>query len=107
MAGGFGSGWSGFISFNVGDKVRLVDKKYITGRVLQWNMNNNQYEIEWTDRKLQPPVQWVPRSRLELDDGTVHERPPHAFQIKCECGSDKVPGLEGHHSRWCPRFREY
>lgn len=55
-----------------------------------------------------------------LPTGNTQPKPPDAddyfgdgnlgwdpyWPVKCECGSDTVPGLEGHHSDYCPKFKK-
>lgn len=85
-------------SFSLGDKVRLNDRVGVTGKVVGFNTMGDSYLVKWDDPKLTPSIQSVPARRLVLNKWFVDN------MLKCECGSASVPGFEGLHSVWCPKW---
>lgn len=84
-----------------GTKVVVISKNYQNGSasVADLLADGNQGPSYWVDisdlKNLTDNESW-----LAWDFGTPAEK-------KCTCGSDKVPGLAGHHSNWCDKFNKW
>lgn len=103
-------------TFQVGDKVRLKKRPYITGTVV--STSKSAAEVKY-DGDLIPPVDYHFNDDLEYDDLFAREGAlveelfsrPHmnkSLDKKCECGIHSLYGKDSGyaHSDYCPLYKK-